>query len=203
MNSTEVELAFVLLTNSLNRSVLFVKEDELAEEKASPEASPAAAASPSGSKPIVLYALVVVNMLVVGFVGFMVWKNSQKPHSTVDQVIDGAKKEDHAEAEKTPEVGKVIPLETFIVNLAGSKGRKVLKVNMELEVKGQDIIQEIDNRKAQIRDFIIIILSSKTYDEVSTKEGKDGLRNEIKDNVNSFLSKGKIVNVYFTELIYN
>lgn len=175
----------------------------MAEEKAAAEAAPAAAAAPAGSKPIVLYVLVVVNMLVVSGVGFMVWKNSHKPTSTVDQVIEGVKKDDHAEAEKTPEVGKVIPLETFIVNLAGSKGRKVLKVNMELEVKGQDIIQEIDNRKAQIRDFIIIILSSKTYDEVSTKEGKDGLRNEIKDNVNSFLSKGKIVNVYFTELIYN
>lgn len=181
----------------------------MAEEKApkapTEAAAAAAAAAPisSGSKPYILYGLVVINMLVVGLVGFMVWKNSQKPTSTVEQVIEGAKKDDHAEAEKVPEVGKVIPLETFIVNLAGSKGRKVLKVNMELEVKGQDIIQEIDNRKAQIRDFIIIILSSKTYDEVSTKEGKDSLRNEIKDNVNSFLSKGKIVNVYFTELIYN
>lgn len=175
----------------------------MAEEKATAAAEAAPAAAPAGSKPIILYALVVVNMLVVAGVGFMVWKNSHKPTATVDQVIEGVKKDDHAEAEKTPEVGKVIPLETFIVNLAGSKGRKVLKVNMELEVKGQDIIQEIDNRKAQIRDFIIIILSSKTYDQVSTKEGKDSLRNEIKDNVNSFLSKGKIVNVYFTELIYN
>ena len=142
-------------------------------------------------------------MIVVGGVGFIVWKNSKKPTTTVEQVIEGAHHEDKAEADKAPEIGKVIPLETFIVNLAGSKGRKVLKVNMEIEVKGQDIIQEIDNRKAQIRDFIIIILSSKSYDEVSTKEGKDALRNEIKDNVNSFLSKGKIINVYFTELIYN
>ena len=101
------------------------------------------------------------------------------------------------------EVGKVIPLETFIVNLANSKGRKVLKVNMELEVTGSDIVQEVDNRKAQIRDFIIIILSVKTYEQISTKEGKDDLRAEIKDKVNSFLSKGKITNVYFTELIYN
>ena len=118
-------------------------------------------------------------------------------------MIDGEVKSTEVDKDKTDDIGKVIPLETFIVNLAGSKGRKVLKVNMELEVKGSEIIQEIDNRKAQIRDFIIIILSSKTYDEVSTKEGKDALRNEIKDNVNSFLSKGKIINVYFTELIYN
>lgn len=180
----------------------------MAEEKPTTEAAPAATPSASGSKPILLIALVVINMLVVLSVGFMLWKNSQKPTTTIDQVVEGEKQEAHgdahgSEAEKAEEVGKVIPLETFIVNLAGSKGRKVLKVNMELEVKGQDVIQEIDNRKAQIRDFIIIILSSKTYDEVSTKEGKDALRNEIKDNINSFLSKGKIVNVYFTELIYN
>lgn len=175
----------------------------MSEEKAK-EAAPAAGAAPaSGSKPIVLIILVVVNMLVVMGVGFMLWKNSQKPTSTIDQVVEGVHKDDKAEAEKPEEVGKVIPLETFIVNLAGSKGRKVLKVNMELEIKGEDILQEIENRKAQIRDFIIIILSSKTYEEVSTKEGKDNLRNEIKDQVNSFLSKGKIMNVYFTELIYN
>ena len=159
--------------------------------------------SPTGSKSYFLIILVVINMIVVLGVGFMLWKNSQKPTSTLEQVIEGTPKDNIADQQVLEEVGKVIPLETFIVNLAGSKGRKVLKVNMELEIKGQDIIQEIDNRKAQIRDFIIIILSSKTYDEVSTKEGKDLLRNEIKDQVNSFLSKGKIINVYFTELIYN
>jgi flagellar FliL protein len=90
-----------------------------------------------------------------------------------------------------------------VVNLAGSKGRKVLKVNMELEVKGAEVVKEIDNRKAQIRDFIIIILSSKSYEEVSAKDGKESLKTEIKDNINSFLSKGKILNVYFTELVYN
>lgn len=159
--------------------------------------------SASGGKPIVLIILVVINMVVVLGVGYMVWKARQTPPTTVDQVIEGEKHTEHNEKEKPEEIGKVIPLETFIVNLAGAKGRKVLKVNMELEVKGADIVTEIDNRKAQIRDFIIIILSSKTYDEVSTKEGKDALRNEIKDNINTFLSKGKISNVFFTELIYN
>ncbi len=176
----------------------------MAEEKASTTETPAAAPS-NGPKPYLLISLVVINMLVVAFVGFMVWKSRQAQEAKpgIEQVIDGEHKTQNEEHGKTEDVGKVIPLETFIVNLAGSKGRKVLKINMELEVKGQEVIQEIDNRKAQIRDFIIIILSSKTYDEVTTKEGKDALRNEIKDNVNSFLSKGKIVNVYFTEFIYN
>ena len=178
----------------------------MAEEKsnnADHAAKANAAQASSGGKPFVLIALVVINMLVVLGVGYMVWKSRQTAPSTIDQVVDGAHKTDAIEKTTPDEIGKVIPLETFIVNLAGAKGRKVLKVNMELEVKGSEIVTEIDNRKAQIRDFIIIILSSKTYDEVSTKEGKDALRNEIKDNINTFLSKGKISNVYFTELIYN
>jgi flagellar FliL protein len=179
----------------------------LAEEKASQESAPATeSASPaSGSKSSLLIGLVVVNMLVVGFVGYMIWKGrkAEEAKPGVEKVIEGEAQTQVEENAAPEEVGKVIPLETFVVNLAGSKGRKVLKVNMELELKGTEVVKEIDNRKAQIRDFIIIILSSKSYDEVSTKEGKDALRNEIKDNINSFLSKGKILNVYFTELIYN
>ena len=179
----------------------------MAEEKeAIVDTSTAAKNSIAGTKPYLLIGLVVVNMLVVAFVGFMIWKGRkiEEAKPGIEKVIEGENATQVVEGTKSSdEVGKVIPLETFIVNLAGSKGRKVLKVNMELEIKGQEVIQEIENRKAQIRDFIIIILSSKSYDEVSAKEGKDALRNEIKDNINSFLSKGKIINVYFTELIYN
>lgn len=183
----------------------------MAEEKANnsdkQQAEAAAGSSPGPKSSKLLMILVIVNMLVVVGVGFMLWKSRQNPPGNdIQQVIDGEHKtqeeEKHAQSAEE-EIGKVVPLETFIVNLAGSKGRKVLKVNMELEIKGIDAIQEIDNRKAQIRDFIIIILSSKTYEEVSTKEGKDNLRNEIRDNINTFMSKGKVANVYFTELIYN
>ncbi len=179
----------------------------MAEEKATQESAPATDSSgpAAGSKSSLLIGLVVVNMLVVAFVGYMIWqgRKAEQAKPGVEKVIEGEAQTQADESAAPEEVGKVIPLETFVVNLAGSKGRKVLKVNMELELKGTEVVKEIDNRKAQIRDFIIIILSSKSYDEVSTKEGKDALRNEIKDNINSFLSKGKILNVYFTELIYN
>lgn len=145
-------------------------------------------------------------MIVVAAVGFMLWKGRQKDAAEpkIEHVIKGEAETQKAEAaEEKAFVGKVIPLETFIVNLAGTKGRKVAKVNIELELKGETVAEEIEKRKAQIRDIIIITLSSKTYDEVSTREGKDNLRNEVKDTINNFLTKGKISNVYFTEFIYN
>jgi flagellar FliL protein len=179
----------------------------VAEDNAAKEAAAAPPAQSSGNKaPILLIALAVINMLVVAGVGFMLVKGKQKENAEpkIDHVIKGeaeAQKKDATEEKVT--IGRVIPLETFIINLSGSKGRRIAKVNMEMELQGEDVQTEIDRRKAQIRDIIIIILSSKTYDEVSNREGKDLLKNEIKDTLNAFLTKGKIVNVYFTEFIYN
>lgn len=184
----------------------FIMEDEVAEEKAAAAEASSAPSGGSGQKPILLIALAVINMLVVAGVGFMLYQGRKKEAAEpkIEHVIKGEAEAQHKEATEEKEVvGKVVPLETFIVNLAGSKGRKVAKVNMELEVKGDHVLEEIEKRKAQIRDIIIIILSSKTYEDVSSREGKDGLRNEIKDTINSFLVQGKISNVFFTEFIYN
>ncbi len=179
----------------------------MAEENAAKEAAAAAPAQGSGSKaPILLIALAVINMLVVAGVGFMLVKGKQKENAEpkLEHVIKGEHEaQAHDAHEEKVTIGKVIPLETFIINLSGSKGRRIAKVNMEMELQGDEVQSEIDRRKAQIRDIIIIILSSKTYDEVSSREGKDLLKNEIKDTLNAFLTKGKIVNVYFTEFIYN
>lgn len=180
----------------------------MAEEKAAAPAPEAASAAPSsGNKSsIILVALAVINMVIVAAVGFMLFKGKQKEaqEPKIEQVIKGEHEEQAHEHEKPNSfIGKVVPLETFIVNLAESKGRKVAKVNIELELQGNDIADEIDKRKAQVRDIIIILLSSKTYDEVSTREGKESLRNEIKEQLNSFLTTGEISAVYFTEFIYN
>lgn len=179
-------------------------EDKAAAAKEAPPAAPAQ--GPSSKSPILLIALAVINMLVVAGVGFMLYQGKKKDAATpkIDHVIQGEKDAQAAEAvEEKAFLGKVVPLETFIVNLSGSKGRRIAKVNMELELEGEQVQVEIDKRKAQIRDIIIIILSSKTYDSVSERDGKDALKNEIKDTLNAFLTKGKVVNVYFTEFIYN
>lgn len=173
-------------------------------------AAAAAAAAPAdgggrSKSPIVLMALAVVNMLVVAGVGFMLWQGKKKEAAEpkIEHVIKGEHEAQGKESlEDNAFIGKVVPLETFIINLAGSKGRRVAKVNMEIEIEGEQVQEEIEKRKAQIRDIIIILLSGKTYDDVTTKEGKEQLKTEIVDTVNAFLTKGKLVNVYFTDFIY-
>lgn len=179
----------------------------MAEEKAAaaPEI-PTASGGGQNKQSLILVVLAIINMVVIASVGYMLWQGRKKEAAqpTLNSVIQG--EHDTQEKEKNHEkvfMGKVIPLETFIVNLAGSKGRRVAKVNIEMEIEGDSVITEIDQRKAQVRDIIIILLSGKTYDQVASKEGKDQLKEQIKDTVNAFLTKGKIKDVYFTEFIYN
>lgn len=176
----------------------------MAEEKA--EVQAATTAPGGGQKPFLFIALAVVNMLVVAAVGFMLFQGKKKEAAEpkLEHVIKGEAETQKAEAsEEHNFIGRVVPLETFVVNLAATKGRKVAKVNIEIELKGDNVAEEIEKRKAQVRDIIIILLSSKTYDEVSTKEGKEALRTEIKEQLNAFLATGQISNIYFTEFIYN
>lgn len=163
--------------------------------------------APRSGKPMILYALVIINMLVVAGVGFMVYsgkkKEAQQPG--LSEVIAGeheAQTTGDAPVSEKEFIGTMVPMEMFLVNLSGANGRKLLKVLMELEVEGANVQGEIEKRKPQIRDIIITLLSSKSYEQVSSVEGKEYLREEVRDTVNSFLTKGKIKRVLFTEFIY-
>jgi len=178
----------------------------LAEQNAAAADNKEKSAESKAQKPILFIILSIVNMLVVAGVGAMLYVNKKKETAqpTIEDVIEGEhqaqrKDEEHEEAF----IGVLVPMETFLVNLAGSRGGKLAKINMELELDGTKVQEELEKRKPQIRDIIITLLSSKNYEQVSSKEGKDALREEIRDTVNSFLTKGRIKHVYFTEFILN
>jgi len=172
-------------------------------------AAPAPAAESSGSssggKPTLFILLAVINMAVVMGVGVMLYLGQKKKEAEpgIDDVIKGEHEKVKEEEKSKDFIGKLVPLETFLVNVGGSRGRKLFKMNMELEVNNAEVQEEIEKIKPKIRDYIIIIASSKTFNEISTREGKDALREEIKTQINLFLTKGQIAKVYFTEFILN
>ena len=179
----------------------------MAEAKTEAKVESAPSPAPKKSSALV-YILLVVNMLFVGGAGAMLYLNKKKagPEHTLERVVaaESEAQAHDAEAKEHEEfTGKMVPLEMFLVNLSGAKGNKLLKVTLELEVDNEKVQEEIDKRKPQIRDIIIILLSSKTYTGVSSAEGKDTLREEIKDTLNSFLTRGKVSKVLFTEFIFN
>ncbi|MCX7674620.1 MAG: flagellar basal body-associated FliL family protein [Bdellovibrionaceae bacterium] len=168
----------------------------------------AQAAGASKSKlPIFAFLLAAINTVAIALVAFMVYQGRQKEKQTpgVDDLVRGEIETQKKELELQSNKERVFyPLKDFVVNLAGARGRRILKATIEFELPSQDAKKEVEAKEAQLRDQVILILSSKTYDEVAQAQGKEQLRQEIKNAVNPTLSdENKIVNVYFTDFIYN
>ena len=104
--------------------------------------------------------------------------------------------------EPRPQLGKLEKMGSFMTNLADVEETHYLRSVIELEQNygsAPEFGNEIGNRKSQLRDVIIATLSAKTSEELRTPEGKEGLKQELKERINSVLAKGQIARVYFTE----
>lgn len=146
----------------------------------------------------VLIIVGLVLFLLMGTMGagfFVLWnKISQIPQHSASA---GAMP---VEEEETT-IGPLYHLDTMIVNLADQGGKRYLRVTMALEVSEQEVVATLENRLPQVRDAVLSILPTKTYDDVSTTDGKIALRIEVMEKINSLLARGNVKNLYFTEFV--
>ena len=98
-------------------------------------------------------------------------------------------------------MGPVYPLDPFLVNLAEPGRPRFLKVVLNLELDSPAVSAELDGLKPKIRDALLTLLSSKTVGDLVTMADKERLRNEIIHRINSFVSAGKVAEVYFVEFV--
>jgi flagellar FliL protein len=107
-----------------------------------------------------------------------------------------------AVAKPQAEPGPIIPYTSFLVNLADAGGKRYLKFALSLELsKHKNFQQEVEHKDAKIKDIIISIISSKTFEEVNTPQGKIALKQEILRRLNTIMTGGKVEDVFFTEFI--
>lgn len=103
--------------------------------------------------------------------------------------------------EEKATLGPMFQLDPFIANLADEGANRYLKARMELEVSDEAVAAELDNRLPQIRDMVLVLLSSKTFADIRTPRGKAQIRDEIIMRANSALTAGEVRQVYFTEFV--
>ena len=149
-----------------------------------------------GSKKIILISVLVILLGLAGG-GYFVWNKYIAPAVGLDGEPSKAVKK----VEPKDEIGTMFPLEPFVVNLADSSGKRFLKTTMELELSDEALAEEIKARLPQIKDSILLLLSSKNFNDIYTVHGKIKLREEIIIRVNTFLKHGRVRNVYFTEFV--
>ncbi|WFS62147.1 flagellar basal body-associated FliL family protein [Pseudodesulfovibrio thermohalotolerans] len=97
--------------------------------------------------------------------------------------------------------GQIVALPTFLVNLADPLGRRYLKLGVEVEVRDSDAQAALTKYEAKIKDTLLLLLSSKTYDGLSTMQAKVELKQEIADRLNQIIGNGGVLRVYITEMV--
>jgi flagellar FliL protein len=101
---------------------------------------------------------------------------------------------------RTADFGKMVTLEQFTVNLStpGSGTAKFVRVNISLELPTEDAEAEVTSKMPQVRNAIIDLFNSKRPSDLASAEGRDYLKEEIKNALNGFLVVGKVRGVFFT-----
>ncbi len=174
-----------------------------------------------------LNLVLVIGIGVVVFLQFQKEKHKES-HSDIDAHSEahgeagdghGAEKSEHGGAEKSEgsehggghgggEHGasaakkgdQLVTLEQFTVNLATSPGTppRYARVIIALEVPSSETAQEITQKLAPVRNAIIDLFNSKRPADLQGGEGRNFLKEEIRNALNSFLITGKVKSVFFS-----
>jgi flagellar basal body-associated protein FliL len=120
-------------------------------------------------------------------------------------LITPGKEDVKAEAVKAKEEhhpGKILALDPAIVNIAGTNGRRYLKVTIQIEVPEEEkLIKEVEARKPLLSDRLIQILAGKSLEEVTGAGSLQALKQQISDQFGEALGAERLKEVYLTEFV--
>lgn len=117
-----------------------------------------------------------------------------------------------------PGEGIMYDLGAKVVNLAEPGGRRYLQIGIVLECLPSDAsfyelegearhkaeeeeLAHFDSLAPVMEDAVISLLTSRTYAEIFTVEGKEQLKQEMLSAINGVLGYEKVAAVYFTEFL--
>ncbi|BAK76024.1 flagellar basal body-associated protein FliL [Pseudogulbenkiania sp. NH8B] len=147
---------------------------------------------------IVVIALLLLVLVAVGGLAAYMFTSLHAP-------AGDAHAEQAAEKPKKKKDGPPIfeKLDTFVVNLAGNGGN-MLQVDMQAELASEEAKKKFTEYMPKIRSALILLLSSKSSDELSTPEGKVKLKAQVKKIINESMDAGEeqpVENILFTAFI--
>jgi len=141
---------------------------------------------------IIVAVLVLLGAAAGGYFFFMGGEEEEKlsPEEEQAQLEQQAK-----------QVGPMVNLDSFIVNIMDDEESRYLKAAITVEVDTPETSAELIQRMPQIKDAVLLLIGNKTFDELNDLQGKIQLRAELINKINSILPKGKVKRIYFTDFV--
>ena len=169
----------------------------------------------SNKSNILLIILLVINMGVGLAFGIYLFRAHKIDEQAQKAKLMALEKTVSKEVEKSPEkkmespvedssyTRKVVRFETLITNLANEDGRHIVRLSLEAKLQLDSNLEEFQVLKPKLRDAIILVVGGFTAEDLATNDGKEELKAHLREALNSVLKKGKIDDIYITELEMN
>jgi len=156
---------------------------------------------PKKRNKILLIIIVVATILIIGVgaAAYFAGVKNATPASVPPPVEEN--KADSTTAKQSEDLGPMVPVDEFLINLLDKETNRYLKATMTLEVDSQNTLEEIQTRMPQIRDAILLHTSNKTFNELRDLQGKMQLRTELTKQINTLLNKGEVKHIYITNFV--
>lgn len=140
-----------------------------------------------------LIIIIVLVVLLLAGGGVTAWFFLQGSSSQEEQA---------STTEKTiPEEITLVSVPQFLVNLSDPLGRRFIKITISIETPNPQVASKVEKQMFQIRDKIILLLSSKTYGDLAALDSKLYLKNEIVDRINQVIAPDTIRQIYISDMI--
>ncbi len=157
--------------------------------------------APKKKSKLPLIIIIVLLLLILGGGAGAAWYFLfSGKNAPADGAVKEVKIEEKGSGQQGP-TGFSTDLPSFLVNLSDPLGKRFIKLNISLEMTSAEAIQEVSANMPRIRDAVIMLLSSKTFSDLSTLEGKMLLKNEILGRINQVLGGSKVATLSFTDFI--
>jgi flagellar FliL protein len=164
---------------------------------------PAAKGGKGGLVTIIAAALVSLGLGAGGafFFASTQMPAPQTPQQSAEAEIAAEKAAAKQKAVTTDFKERLYGLEPFVVNVSGDGYNRFLKIRVELETSDMALKEELDARLPQVRDALIVLLSSRQLSDVTDFEGKALLKEDMLERVNDLLATGNVRSVLFTDFV--
>ena len=160
------------------------------------EVAEAGAAHKKSKKKLIIIIAAVVLLLGGGVAAWLLTSGGHAEEG------EHPAEEKHAAETKVP---VFVKLDTFTVNLNPEEGDKYLQVDITLSASEKADEEMLTQYMPQVRNRVLMILTSKLASEISDMEGKTALGEELTESINEPYSEGAqpltVKETFFTSFV--
>lgn len=96
----------------------------------------------------------------------------------------------------------MVSLDSVVVNVAQTEGRRYLKATIQIEVPEEErVVKEVEASKPHLLDLLVSTLTKKSLAEVTAPDALDRLRTEVQERVSQDLGRERVRRVFITEFV--